>query len=74
MRLLPILLFEVTWKLIWLGVVALPLWSDGNLEGAFRTQAGAILWVAIIIVVIPWGYAVRTYAAAPGEPWRRNRS
>ena len=39
LRMLPILLLEVAWKLIWLGVVALPLWSDNALEGATRVQA-----------------------------------
>jgi hypothetical protein len=72
-RMLPILLFEVTWKLIWLGVVALPLWSDGNLEGATRDQAGEVLWVVIIIATIPWGYVIRQFITAKGEPWRRSR-
>ncbi|MEP7035723.1 MAG: hypothetical protein ABI934_09045 [Actinomycetota bacterium] len=72
-RLLPILLFEVAWKLIWLGVVALPLWSDNKLEGATREQTGWLLWVVIIIAVIPWRYVVSHYLMAPGEPWRRNR-
>ena len=73
LRMLPILLFEVSWKLLWLGVVALPLWSDNQLEGATRTQAGAVLWVVIIIAVIPWRHVLAQYVMAPGEPWRRSR-
>jgi hypothetical protein len=53
-RMLPILLFEVSWKLLWLGIVALPLWSNNQLQGATRTQAGTLLWVIPIIAVIPW--------------------
>jgi hypothetical protein len=71
MRMLPILLFEVAWKLTWLGLVALPLWSDGELVGAAREQTVTVLWVAIIIAVIPWGHVVRQYVTAPGEAWRR---
>jgi len=69
-RMLPILLFEVGWKLTWLGVVALPLWSDGNLTGATRAQAAAVLWVTIVIAVIPWDHVVRQYVTARGERWR----
>jgi hypothetical protein len=72
-RMLPILLFEVGWKLLWLGVVALPLWLDDRLEGATRTQTGTILWVVIIIAVIPWRHVVADYVTAPTEPWRRTR-
>jgi hypothetical protein len=60
-RMLPVLLFEVGWKLLWLGVVAVPLWLDGPLEGATREQAAAILWVGIIIAVIPWRHVLAQY-------------
>lgn len=69
-RMLPILIFEVLWKLLWLGVVALPLWADGTLDGATRTQTGTILWVVLIIAVIPWRHVFTEYVSAPGEPWR----
>ena len=69
-RLLPILLFEVGWKLIWLATVALPLWLDGNLTGATLEQATAVLWVAIVIVVIPWRHVVRQFVLARGDRWR----
>ena len=73
LRMLPILLFEVAWKLTWLGVVALPLWFDDKLEGATRVQAGDVLWVVIPIAVIPWRHVLAQYVMAPAEPWRRRR-
>ena len=73
LRMLPILLFEVAWKLTWLGVVALPLWFDDKLEGATRVQAGDVLWVVIPIAVIPWRHVLAQYLLAAGEPWRRRR-
>ena len=69
-RMLPILLFEVGWKLTWLGVVALPLWIDGNLTGSTREQTAKVLWVVIIIAVVPWRHVVRQYLLARGERWR----
>ena len=74
LRMLPIMLFEVAWKLTWLGVVALPLWSDNGLEGATRDQAADVLWVVIPIAVIPWRHVLSQYVMAPSEPWRRRRS
>jgi hypothetical protein len=73
LNLLPILLFEIAWKLLWLGTVALPLWLDGTLEGATREQTPAVLWVGIIIAVIPWRHVLTEYVLAPAEPWRRSR-
>lgn len=72
LRMLPILLFEVTWKLLWLGIVALPQWANHDLDGASRTQAGRVLWVVIIIAVIPWRHVLAQLVTAPTEPWRAN--
>jgi len=69
-KMLPILLFEVGWKLTWLGTVALPLWLDGNLTGATLEQANAVLWVAIVVAVVPWRHVLSQYVLARGERWR----
>jgi hypothetical protein len=64
---------QAAWKLLWLGVVALPLWLDGRLEGAVCEQAAAILWVVIIIAVIPWRHVFAQFVTAPADPWRRRQ-
>jgi hypothetical protein len=69
-KMLPILLFEVGWKVLWLAVVAVPLWVDGNLTGATRVQTETVLWVAIVIAVIPWRHVVRQFVLTRGEQWR----
>jgi hypothetical protein len=73
LRMLPILLFEVAWKITWLAAIALPLWSDNKLTGATRDQAGTVLLVVIVIAVIPWRYVFTRFAGAKGDPWRSRR-
>jgi hypothetical protein len=62
---LPILLFEVAWKLLWLGAVAVPLWLDDRRGRHPRTGRRDPL-VGIIIAVIPWRHVVAQYVTAPG--------
>lgn len=69
-KMLPILLFEVGWKLLWLGVVALPLWLDGNLTGVTREQTIKVLWVVIVIAVVPWRHVSRQFVLIRGDRWR----
>ena len=69
-QMLPLLLFEVAWKLIWLAVVALPLWTAGQVDQATRDLTLAILWVAIPLAVIPWRYVFAQYVTKRGERWR----
>jgi len=69
-QMLPILLFEVGWKALWLGFVALPLWLDDNLTGAIWENTIKVSWVIIVVAVIPWRHAFRQFVLARGERWR----
>jgi hypothetical protein len=63
---LPILLLEVFYKVLWLSIVAYPLWSTGALAGSSAEgETEAFLWVVLPIVAIPWGYAYRSYVYRP---------
>jgi hypothetical protein len=70
LQLLPILLFEVAWKLIWLGVVALPLWLDDAMDRSARELTSEILWVVVILAVVPWRYVFSHYLVQRGDRWR----
>jgi len=69
-RMLPVLLFEALWKLIWLGLVALPRALDGTVDQAMAQIAVNCSLVVVIIAVIPWRHVWRHYVREPGDPWR----
>ena len=70
LQMLPVLLWELSWKLLWLGVVAAPQWSSGTIDASTLATAGDCLWVVILPFVIPWGYVLQHYVRKPGERWR----
>ena len=70
-KMLPILLFEIGWKLIWLTVIAVPLLTAGDVDPATLSVLYACIWVLIVIAVVPWRYVVRQYVIGQGDPWRR---
>lgn len=66
LRMLPIVLLEIFYKLLWLGLVAYPLWSKGTLAGSPAEEiTSQFLWVILPIVAVPWGYAFVTYLYRP---------
>jgi hypothetical protein len=69
-RLLPILLFECLWKIIWLGVVALPVVAAGDVDEAMQQVIVNCLVVVVVIAVVPWGYVWQRYVVAKGDRWR----
>lgn len=69
-KLLPVLLFESTWKLLWLALIALPQAVTGDLDTATTEIAVNCSLVIVILAVTPWRYVWRTYARTPGDRWR----
>lgn len=74
LRMIPLLLFELTWKAIWLAAFAAPRWLDGTLDAAMRTSIIETAAGAILLVVIPWRYVWANYVTRPGDPWMRSSS
>ena len=69
--LLPVLLFESAWKLLWLALVALPRAVSGGLDAATTETVISCSLVVVVLAVIPWPYVWRHYVLATGDRWRR---
>jgi hypothetical protein len=74
LQMLPILLFELAWKLIWVAVVVLPLWLANQIDPATLRVFYSCLVVLIVLAVIPWRYVITRYVTKPGDPWRSDRT
>ena len=70
LQMLPLLFFEVVWKLLWLIVVALPLWSAHQMDADTLETANDCLLVVVFLIVIPWPYVFANYVMKPGDRWR----
>ena len=60
LQMLPLLLWELVWKSIWLIVVALPLWSAGQMDEATWATTWNCLIVVIVPFIIPWRFVFDT--------------
>ena len=70
LQMLPLLLFEIAWKTIWLIDDGFPQWFAGRYPPSFASDFQAILMVVVVPIVIPWGYVVRNYVKRPSDRWR----
>ncbi|MDQ0193062.1 hypothetical protein [Paenibacillus wynnii] len=69
LQMLPLLLWELVWKSIWLIVVALPLWFSGQMDESTWATASSCLLVVIFPFVIPWRYVFTHYVKKHGDRW-----
>jgi hypothetical protein len=71
LQMLPLLLFELVWKSIWLVSVAVPLYLAGELDAQARqTVFDCLLGVVLMPIVIPWPYVVSRYVKQTGDRWK----
>jgi uncharacterized membrane protein YoaK (UPF0700 family) len=69
-RMLPLLVFEVMWKAIYLAFYAWPLWRAGQIDEASLTNIQSVLVVVLFVPLMPWRYVVANYVLGSGERWR----
>jgi hypothetical protein len=69
-QMLPLLLFELIWKAIYLFAFALPLWSTHQMTAAAAEDIKACLMVVIFLPLIPWRYVLAHYVFQPGDRWK----
>jgi hypothetical protein len=71
LQMLPLLMFELVWKTIWVLAYGLPSWSAGQLTPVTAEDLTNTLFGVILMpLVIPWGYVWRRYVRQPGARWR----
>ncbi len=75
LRMLPLLLFELLWKSIWLLAFALPLWRAGQMDAGTRESVFACLMgIVILPIAIPWRHVFASYFAGAAVLSRRSQT
>lgn len=69
LEMLPLLMFELAWKTIWMLAYGLPQWLAGQYPPTFAEDSFNIAFGAVLLFVIPWGYTWRHYVKRPGARW-----
>lgn len=70
LQMLPLMLFELLWKAIYLAAFAFPLWHSHRMNDVVAEDIKACMFAVIFIPLIPWGYVFQHYVKAPAERWR----
>lgn len=69
LEMLPLLMFELSWKAIWMVFFGLPQWQAGRYPPTFAEDMFNIAFGAVLLAVIPWGYVWRTFVTRRGARW-----
>lgn len=70
-KMLPLMMFEFAWKLLWGLAVWLPLWlSHGTNPDVAENAFPILLGIVLVPLVLPWRYIWKNYVTAPSDPWR----
>lgn len=61
-KMLPVMAFQIFYKMIWLTVIAYPLWKENKLAGSgFENMTKDFLWVVLPIVAMPWKHFFKMF-------------
>ncbi|MBS0273604.1 MAG: hypothetical protein JSR55_04215 [Proteobacteria bacterium] len=67
LKMLPLVFWEMIWKIVWLGAIAYPAWRNGTMDAGMEANLFPCALVAIFLVIVPWDYVWRNFAAAKSD-------
>ncbi|PWF48971.1 hypothetical protein [Massilia glaciei] len=71
LQLLPLLIFELVWKVVWLLAIAAPMWLGGTMTpGVEETVFACLMGVVLTPLVLPWRYIAYHYFKKTAQRWR----
>ena len=71
LQMLPLILYELAWKTIWMAFIALPAYASDRMTDDIKDLLFDCVGVVILYFVIPWRYVWARYVKQPAEPWRK---
>jgi hypothetical protein len=74
LQMLPLILFEMGWKAIWLLRIALPQWWAGAIDPGVAANVPLCLMGGLFLLVVPWRWLFETYVTKAGDPWWRSKA
>ena len=70
LRMLPLMVFELVWKTVWIMMIFMPAWLDGRVTPDQQSLFNDCIGVLFVYVAIPWRYVWAAYFVQPTEPWK----
>ncbi len=67
LKMLPLLLLQLSYKAVWLIAVAIPMWSVVRSTDLTRAM---VIGVVVDVIGIPWAYVLPHYVKERGDRWR----
>lgn len=68
LQMLPVLLWELIWKSMWLLLIAAPRWMDGTMDNLTgQTAIDCLIGVVLVPLALPWRYVAATYFKGPAD-------
>ncbi|MFM9935427.1 MAG: hypothetical protein ACKVOL_04430 [Novosphingobium sp.] len=71
LQMLPLMLYEILWKTVWLLGIALRAWLANKWTPELESLFFDCVGIVIAYFIVPWGFVWARYAAWPAEPMIR---
>ncbi|MFM5925101.1 MAG: hypothetical protein ACKOPG_13040 [Novosphingobium sp.] len=71
LQMLPLMLYEIAWKTVWIVLIAGRAWLNGKWTPEIGSLFTDCIGIVIAYFVIPWRYVWARYVAQPMEPLRK---